>query len=144
MAGNNNFFSNNVFTKPNVKSTPVGAPNVITLDYFAEGLTDYSLSCAELISYITYINVVGPTTGGGINLYLPSTNSLLGQTIVIKNTSADTLTIDTVGSTTFDEGDYATLTLDPPGSPGQLGSVTVMANPTNVDTWYVLNAFVQL
>lgn len=140
----NNYFAQNVITIPNQVSEPVGAPNVITLDYFAEGITEYTLSCAQFTSYLTYVNVVGPTTGGGINLFLPSTINLLGQTVVVKNTSADTLTIDTTGSTRIDEGDYASLTLDPPGSPGNLGSVTVMANPTNDDSWYVIDAFVQL
>lgn len=140
----NNFFATNVITIPNQVSTPVGAPNVITLDYFAEGITEYSLSCAQFTSYLTYVNIVGPTTGGGVNLYLPSTINLLGQTVVIKNTSADIVTIDTTGSTTLDEGDYASLTLDPPGSPGMYGAFTVMANPTNTDSWYVIDAFVQL
>lgn len=140
----NNYFATNVVTIPDQVSTPVGAPNVITLDYFAEGISEYTLSCAQFTSYLTYVIVVGPTTGSGVTIYLPSTSNLLGQTVVIKNACADILKVDTVSGVTLDEGDYANITLDPPGSPGNRGSVTVVANPTNTDSWYVTDVFIQL
>jgi hypothetical protein len=139
----NNYFANNVITIPNQESTPVGAPNVITLDYFAEGITDYTLNCAQFTSYLTYVNVVGPTTGGAVNLYIPSTYNLNGQTVVVKNTSADDVIITPVSGVQIDEGTYATVTLTAPPSIGDLGAVTLEANPTNADSWYILDTFVQ-
>lgn len=139
----NNFFATNIFTRPNQSSTPVGAPNVITLDYFAEGLTDYTLNCAQFTSYLTYVNVVGPTTGGTVNLYLPSAYNLLGQTVVIKNTCTDNLIITPVTGVLIDDGNYTSITLTAPPSIGDLGSATLAANPTNTDSWYILDTFVQ-
>jgi hypothetical protein len=139
----NNYFANNVITIPNQESTPIGAPNVITLDYFAEGITDYTLNCAQFTSYLTYVNVVGPTTGGAVNLYIPSTYNLNGQTVVVKNTSADDVIITPVSGVQIDEGTYATVTLTAPPSIGDLGAVTLEANPTNADSWYILDTFVQ-
>ena len=140
----NNFFATNIITIPNQVSTPVGAPNVITLDYFAEGITDYTLNCAQFTSYLTYINVVGPTTGGSLNLYLPSAYNLLGQTVIVKNTCADDVIITPVTGVQFDDGLYASLTLVAPPSPGDLGSVTLAANPTSTDSWYILTTFIQI
>ena len=139
----NNFFGSNVFTIPNQSSAPVGGINVITLDYFAEGITDYTLSCTQLITMITYINVVGPTTGGSVNLYIPSTYNLNGQTVVIKNTAADNVVVTPVSGVQIDEGNYASVTLTAPPSIGDLGAVTLEANPTSADSWYILNTFVQ-
>lgn len=138
-----NYFTNNVFSIPNQSSTPVGAPNVITLDYFAEGITDYTLNCAQFTSYLNYINIVGPTTGGAVNLYIPSTYNLNGQTVVVKNTSADDVIITPVSGVQIDEGTYASVTLTAPPSIGDLGAVTLEANPTNADSWYILDTFVQ-
>jgi hypothetical protein len=139
----NNYFAQNVFTIPNQQSNPVGAPNVITLDYFAEGITDYTLNCAQFTSYLTYVNVVGPTTGASVNLYIPSTYNLNGQTVVVKNTSADDVIITPVSGVQIDEGNYASVTLTAPPSIGDLGAVTLEANPTNTDSWYILDTFVQ-
>jgi hypothetical protein len=139
----NNYFANNVITIPNQESTPTGAPTVITLDYFAEGITDYTLNCAQFTSYLTYVNVVGPTTGGSVNLYIPSTYNLNGQTVVVKNTSADDVIITPVSGVQIDEGTYASVTLTAPPSIGDLGAITLEANPTNADSWYILDTFVQ-
>jgi hypothetical protein len=139
----NNYFAQNVVNIPSQTSTPVGAPNVITLDYFAEGITDYTLNCAQFTSYLTYVNVVGPTTGGSVNLYVPSTYNLNGQTVVIKNTSADDVIVTPVSGVQIDEGTYASVTLTAPPSIGDLGAVTLEANPTNADSWYILDTFVQ-
>lgn len=139
----NNYFAQNVFTIPDQQSTPVGAPTVITLDYFAEGITSYTLNCAQFTSYLTYVNVVGPTTGGAVNLYVPSTYNLNGQTVVIKNTAADNVIVTPVSGVQIDEGNYASVTLTAPPSIGNLGAVTLEANPTSADSWYILDTFVQ-
>lgn len=139
----NNYFAQNVITIPNVESEPTGAPTVITLDYFAEGISSYTLNCAQFTSYLTYVNVVGPTTGGSVNLYIPSTYNLNGQTVVVKNTSADDVIITPVSGVQIDEGTYASVTLTAPPSIGDLGAVTLEANPTNADSWYILDTFVQ-
>jgi len=140
----NNYFAQNIFPIPPTKSTPPGAPNVITLDYFAEGITEYTLSCPQLTSYYNYFNIVGPTTGGSLDFYLPSTYTLSGQIVIIKNTSADNVIITPVSGVQIDEGNYTTLTLTAPVSIGALGSVTLMANPVNADSWYIIDTFVQI
>lgn len=140
----NNYFAQNVVTIPDQNPPAPGAPKVITLDYYAEGISDYTISCPQLTSYYTYINVVGPTTGGAVNLYIPSTYSLNGQIIIVKNNSADNLIITPVSGVQIDEGLHASLTLVAPASPGDLGAVTLMADPTNADSWYILSTYVQL
>jgi hypothetical protein len=69
---------------------------------------------------------------------------LSGQIVVIKNTSADNVIITPVSGVQIDEGNYATLTLTAPVSIGALGSVTLMANPVNADSWYIIDTFVQI
>ena len=147
MAPSSNFFSNNVITIPNtVVSTVPGAPLVITINPFAEGITTYTLSCATLGAYITYFNIVGPTTGGAFTFYVPSVNGLLGQTITVKNTSDDDVNIVPSTAALIDEGAYASILLVSPSTavPGDLGAATLMANPTNTDSWYITNTFVQI
>ena len=142
----NNFFATNVITIPNVDSTPVGAPLTITINPFAEGITSYTLSCATLGTYVTYFNIVGPTTGGTVTFYVPSVNSLLGQTITIKNSSDDDVNIVPSTNAQIDEGAYGSILLVSPSTavPGDLGAATLMANPTNTDSWYVVNTFIQI
>lgn len=142
----NNFFATNVITIPNVDSTPVGAPLTITINPFAEGITSYTLSCATLGTYVTYFNIVGPTTGGTVTFYVPSVNSLLGQTITIKNSSDDDVNIVPSTNAQIDEGTYGSILLVSPSTavPGDLGAATLMANPTNTDSWYVVNTFIQI
>jgi hypothetical protein len=140
----NNIFATNVFTKPNTKSTVPGAPLVITINPFAEGITSYTLSCATLGSYITYFNIVGPTTGGTVTFYVPSVNSLSGQTITIKNSSDNGVNIVPSTNALIDEGAYGNVYLEKPGNPGDLGAATLMASPTNDDSWYVINTFTQI
>lgn len=142
----NNFFATNVITIPNVDSTPVGAPLTITINPFAEGITSYTLSCATLGTYVTYFNIVGPTTGGTVTFYVPSVNSLLGQTITIKNSSDDNVNIVPSTNAQIDEGTYGSILLVSPSTavPGDLGAATLMANPTNTDSWYVVNTFIQI
>jgi len=141
----NNIFATNVFTKPNTKSTVPGAPLVITINPFAEGITSYTLSCATLGSYITYFNIVGPSIGGTFTFYLPSVNSLLGQTIMIKNTSNSDVNIIPSTNALIDEGNYGNVLLVSPATytVGDLGAVTLMANPTDTDSWYITNTFIQ-
>jgi len=139
----NNFFATNVITIPNVDSTPVGAPLTITINPFAEGITSYTLSCATLGTYVTYFNIVGPTIGTDFYFYVPSVNSLLGQTIVVKNMSADTVLVEPSTAAAIDETTITSLVLRPPGSPTELGAATLYANPTNYDSWYVINTFIQ-
>jgi hypothetical protein len=142
----NNYFATNVITIPNVVSTPVGAPLVVTINPFAEGITTYTLSCATLGNYVTYFNIVGPTNGGTFTFYVPSVNSLLGQTIVIKNSSDDDVNIVPSTNALIDEGAYASVLLVSPSTavPGDLGAATLMANPTNTDSWYLVNTFIQI
>jgi len=139
----NNFFANNIITIPNQVSTVPGAPLVITINPFAEGITDYTLSCAVLGSYITYFNIVGPTIGGTFTFYVPSTQGLLGQTITVKNTSDSDVNIVPSTNALIDEGTYGNVFIPKPGTPGDLGAATLMANPTNVDSWYITNTFIQ-
>ncbi len=140
----NNFFATNVITIPNQVSEPTEAPLVITINPFAEGITDYTLSCATLGSYVTYFNIVGPTIGGTFTFYVPSTNSLLGQTITVKNSSDNPVDIMPSTNALIDEGTYGSIPINKPGNPGDLGAATLMANPTNVDSWYVVNTFTQI
>jgi hypothetical protein len=140
----NNFFADNVVTIPDPVSEPTGAPLTITINPFAEGITSYTLGCATLGSYVTYFNIVGPTIGSPFTFYVPSVNGLLGQTITIKNSSVDSVDVTPSTNALIDEGQYGTVTLKSPGSTGELGAVTLMANPTNIDSWYVINTFVQI
>jgi hypothetical protein len=142
----NNFFATNVITIPNVDSTPVGAPLTITINPFAEGITTYTLSCATLGTYVTYFNIVGPTIGATFTFYVPSVNSLLGQTITIKNSSDDNVDIVPSTNAQIDEGAYGSILLISPSTAvaGDLGAATLMANPTNTDSWYVVNTFIQI
>jgi len=142
----NNFFAENIFRIPDPEPRPTGAPLVITINPFAEGITTYTLGCATLGSYVTYFNIVGPTTGGTFTFYLPGVNGLLGQTITVKNTSDDDVNIVPTTGAQIDEGAYASILLVSPSTavPGDLGAATLMANPTNIDSWYVTNTFVQI
>jgi hypothetical protein len=142
----NNVFSRNVITIPDtpVPSQPTGSPLTITINPFAEGITTYTLSCATLGSYITYFNIVGPTIGTTFIFYVPSTNSLLGQTITVKNSSDSPVDIMPSTGALIDEGTYGSIPINKPGNPGDLGAATLMANPTNVDSWYVVNTFTQI
>jgi hypothetical protein len=139
----NNFFAENIFTRE-VVSRPTGAPVVITINPYAEGITDYTISAATLGAYTTYFNIVGLTIGTTFTFYVPSVNGLLGQTIVIKNSADSPVAVTPSTNALIDEGQYGTVTLKPPGSTGELGAVTLMANPTNIDTWYITNTFVQI
>lgn len=139
----NNFFATNIINIPNPVSTPTGAPLTITINPFAEGITTYTLSCATLGSYVTYFNIVGPTIGGVFKFYLPSVNSLLGQTVTIKNSSANDVGIEPSTAAMIDEGAIATIVLTTPPSSGDLGAATLYADPTNADSWYVINTFIQ-
>lgn len=142
----NNFFATNVITIPDPESEPTGAPLTITINPFAEGITSYTLSCATLGTYVTYFNIVGPTTGGTVTFYVPSVNSLLGQTITIKNSSDDNVNIVPSTNAQIDEGTYGSILLVSPSTAvaGDLGAATLMANPTNTDSWYVVNTFIQI
>ena len=142
----NNFFATNIFRTPDPISEPTGAPLVVTINPFAEAITTYTLSCATLGSYVTYFNIVGPTTGGTVTFYVPSVNSLLGQTITIKNSSDDDVNIVPSTNAQIDEGAYGSILLVSPSTavPGDLGAATLMANPTNTDSWYVVNTFIQI
>lgn len=139
----NNYFAQNVITIPDVVSTPTGAPLVITINPFAEGITTYTLSCATLGSYVTYFNIVGPTIGGTFTFYVPSVNSLLGQTITVKNSSDNDVNIVPSTNAQIDEGMYPNIFLSSANAPtvGTLGAATLMANPTNTDSWYITNTF---
>ena len=142
----NNYFAQNVITIPDVVSEPTGAPLVITINPFAEGITTYTLSCATLGSYVTYFNIVGPTIGGTFTFYVPSVNSLLGQTITVKNSSDSDVNIVPSTNALIDEGAYSNVLLVSPSTavPGDLGAATLMANPTNEDSWYLVNTFAQI
>jgi hypothetical protein len=142
----NNFFADNIVTIPGPVSNPTGSPLVITINPFAEGITSYTLSCATLGSYVTYFNIVGPTIGGTFTFYVPSVNSLLGQTITIKNSSDSDVNIVPSTNALIDEGTYGNVLLVSPSThvPGDLGAATLMANPTNIDSWYITNTFVQI
>ena len=142
----NNYFSENIFPTEATPTEPTGAPLTITINPFAEGITTYTLSCATLGSYVTYFNIVGPTTGGTFTFYIPSVNSLLVQTITIKNTSDDDVNIVPSTNAQIDEGAYGNILLVSPSTatPGDLGAATLMANPTNTDSWYITNTFVQI
>jgi hypothetical protein len=140
----NNFFATNIFRQPDPVSTPTGSPLVITINPFAEGITDYTLSCAILGSYVTYFNIVGPTIGGTFTFYVPSVAGLLGQTITVKNSADYTVNIVPSTNALIDEGAYSNIAVKKPGSTGEIGAATLMANPTNDDSWYVVNTFTQI
>jgi hypothetical protein len=140
----NNFFAENIFTIPNQESTPMGAPNVITLDLATLGVTEYSLSCAQFTSYLTYVFLTGLTTGTVPTIYLPSTNSLNGQTVMIKNATPDDYTVEPVPGVRLDDGVYSNITLSAFGNPGDPGAITVVANPAVSDGWYITDVYVQL
>jgi hypothetical protein len=140
----NNFFAENVFTIPNQESTPMGAPAVLVLDFDTLGITEYALSCAQLTSYITYIFLTGATTGTSPTVYLPSTNSLNGQTVMIKNVTPDNYSVQPVAGVQLDAGTYPSVTLMALGNTGDAGAVTVVANPDPVNSWYITDVYVQL
>ena len=145
MAPSSNFFSNNVFTIPDTtKSTPMGAPNVIVLDFDTLGITEYSLSCAQFTSYLTYVFLTGATTGISPTVYLPSTNSLNGQTVMIKNATPDDYSVQPVAGVQLDAGTYPSITIMALGNTGDPGAVTVVANPDPVNSWYITDVYIQL
>jgi hypothetical protein len=145
MASSGNFFSNNVLRIPdNTKSTPIGAPNVITLDLATLGVTEYSLSCAQFTSYLTYVFLTGATTGTSPTVYLPSTNSLNGQTVMIKNATPDDYSVQPVAGVQLDAGTYPATTLVALGNTGDTGAITLVANPDPVNSWYIIDSYIQL
>lgn len=140
----NNFFAENIYTIPDPESEPVGAPNVIVLDFNTLGITDYSLSCAQFTSYLTYVFLTGATTGTSPTVYLPSTNSLNGQTVMIKNVTPDNYSVQPVAGVQLDAGTYPSVTLMALGNTGDAGAITVVANPDPVNSWYITDVYVQL
>ena len=140
----NNYFATNVITIPNQESTPTGAPNVITLDFDTLGITEYTISCAQLTSYVTYIFLTGATTGTTPTIYLPSTHSLNGQSIMIKNATPDNYSVQPVLGVQLDAGTYPSVSILSLGSSGDVGGVTVIANPTPVDSWYITDVYIQV
>jgi hypothetical protein len=140
----NNFFAENIYTIPDPESEPVGAPNVIVLDFNTLGITDYSLSCAQFTSYLTYVFLTGATTATSPTVYLPSTNSLNGQTVMIKNVTPDNYSVQPVAGVQLDAGTYPSVTLMALGNTGDPGAVTVVANPDPVNSWYITDVYVQL
>ena len=139
----NNFFATNITTVPTPSSTVPGAPLAITINPFAEGIVRYTLSCATLGSYITYFNIVGPDIGTTFEFYLPSVNGLLGQTIVIKNSSPYDVQIIPSTTAAIDEGSLGSITLYSLGSGNLPGAATLYADPTNYDSWYITNVYIQ-
>jgi len=140
----NNFFAENIYTIPDPESEPVGAPNVIVLDFNTLGITDYSLSCAQFTSYLTYVFLTGATTATSPTVYLPSTNSLNGQTVMIKNVTPDNYSVQPVAGVQLDAGTYPSVTLMALGNTGDAGAITVVANPDPVNSWYITDVYVQL
>ena len=140
----NNVFATNVFTKPNQKTTPAGAPNVIILDFDTAGITDYSISTNQLSTYITYIILTGATTGTSPTIYLPSTTGLYGQTIMIKNATPDNYSVQPVLGVQLDAGTYPSVTLMALGNTGDTGAITVIANSDPVNSWYIIDSYIQL
>jgi hypothetical protein len=140
----NNFFAQNVITIPDPVSEPVGQPNVITLDFDTLGITEYSLSCAQFTSYLTYVFLTGATTGTSPTVYLPSTNSLNGQTVMIKNVTPDNYSVQPVAGVQLDAGTYPATTLMALGNTGDAGAITIVANPDPVNSWYITDVYVQL
>lgn len=139
----NNFFATNITTIP-ATIQPIGAPNVITLDFDTLGITEYSLSCAQFTSYLTYVFLTGATTGTSPTVYLPSTNSLNGQTVMIKNVTPDNYSVQPVAGVQLDAGTYPSVTLMALGNTGDAGAITVVANPDPVNSWYITDVYVQL
>ena len=139
----NNFFATNITTIP-ATIQPIGAPNVITLDFDTLGITEYSLSCAQFTSYLTYVFLTGATTGTSPTVYLPSTNSLNGQTVMIKNVTPDDYIVQPVAGVQLDAGTYPSITIMALGSTGDPGAVTVVANPDPVNSWYITDVYIQL
>ena len=141
-----NIFTRNVFTIPDplVPSQPVGAPKVITLDFDALGITEYSLSPLEFASYLVYIVLTGATTGTSPTVYLPSTHNMNGQTVVIKNATPDNYSVQPSPGVQLDAGTYPAISLIAIGNPGDVGAVTVIANPTPVDSWYITDVYIQV
>jgi hypothetical protein len=140
----NNFFATNVITIPNTVSEPVGEPNVITLDFDTLGITEYSLSCAQFTSYLTYVFLTGASTGTSPTVYLPSTNSLNGQTVMIKNVTPDNYSVQPVAGVQLDAGTYPSVTIMALGNSGDPGAITIVANPDPVNSWYITDVYVQL
>lgn len=140
----NNFFATNIFNVPDQESTPVGAPNVIVLDFDTLGITEYSLSCTQFTSYLTYVFLTGATTGTSPTVYLPSTNGLNGQTVVIKNATPDDYSVQPVSGVQIDAGTYPAVSIIALGNTGDVGAVTFVANPTPVNSWYITDVYVQL
>lgn len=140
----NNFFAENIFTIEDTPTEPVGAPNVIVLDFDTLGITEYSLSCAQFTSYLTYIFLTGATTGTTPTVYLPSTNSLNGQTVMIKNATPDNYSVQPVAGVQLDAGTYPSTTLVALGNTGDTGAITLVANPNPVNSWYITDVYIQL
>jgi hypothetical protein len=140
----NNFFAENIFRTPDPESRPTGAPNVITLDFDTLGITEYSLSCAQFTSYLTYVFLTGATVGTPPTIYLPSTNSLNGQTVMIKNLTPDDYTVQPVLGVQLDAGALPDITLEALGNIGTPGAVTVVSNPDPVNSWYITDVYIQL
>lgn len=139
----NNFFATNITTIP-ATSQPIGAPNVIVLDFDTLGITEYSLSCAQFTSYLTYVFLTGATTGISPTVYLPSTNSLNGQTVMIKNVTPDDYIVQPVLGVQLDAGALPNITLESLGTTGTPGAVTVVSNPDPVNSWYITDVYIQL
>ena len=140
----NNYFAQNVITIPDPVSEPVGQPNVITLDFATLGITEYSLSCAEFTSYLTYVFLTGATTSTTPTIYLPSTNSLNGQTVMIKNATPDNYAVQPVSGVQIDAGTYPAVSLMALGNTGDTGAITLVANPDPVNSWYITDVYIQL
>lgn len=142
----NNYFATNVTTLT-AQQGPLETQKVITINPYAEGITTYMVEPLTLTNPVTIFNIVGDvaTIGGDFEFYLPSTNTLLGQRIIVKNTMTFDKVVVYPGSPAvlIDEGAYSSITIETQGTLSKLGAVTLEANPTYKDSWYVLNTFIQ-
>ena len=147
MAGSpNNFFATNI-TNLAAQQGPLETQKVITINPYAEGITTYMVEPLSLNNPVTIFNIVGDvaTIGTNFEFYLPSTNTLLGQRVIIKNSMVydDVLVYPGSPAVLIDEGEYASIQVFRVGTPTKLGAITLEANPTYKDSWYILNTFVQ-
>jgi hypothetical protein len=77
-------------------------------------------------------------------VYLPSTHNMNGQTIVVKNATPDDYSVQPSPGVLLDAGTYPAVTLMPLTNTGDVGAITVIANPTPVDSWYITDSYIQL
>jgi len=148
--------SNNPFLIQSGKIQPAPAPvppnpsvpNVVILDPYAEGVTEYAISWNQLTALETVFIVSNTTTIGAlpVTMYLPAVSSTQsGIKITIQSMSVDDVAIEPGAGSQIDGDPAYAQQLKPANGAGTgMVSVTYIADGQLTPQWYSIYNFIKL